>query len=132
MLLLILGYYNPIVSVITKHFLVGKDFGISLAVLASCGLGIAVGFILISKIMKYLLEKYPVATYAAIVGFIVGSIPTVYISTSKDAGFTFATLPTSVWHWVSCVVLLAVGLSLSLLLIYQGKRLNKANEEKMS
>ncbi len=124
MLLLILGYYNPIVRLVTDHLLRGKDFGISVAVLACCGIGIAFGFIIISKIMKLLLEKFPTLTYAAIVGFILGSIPTVYISTAKDTGITLSTLPQSPWHWIACIVLLILGLASSLFLIYQGKKLN--------
>ena len=130
MLLLIIGYYNPLVDLITKHFLMGKDFWTSAFVLACFGGGIVIGFILISQLMKYLFNKHKGATYASIVGFIVGSIPTVYVSTVKDAGLTLSTLPTSVWHWLICVLLLAVGLCLALLLVYKAKRLGK--KEKMS
>ena len=122
MLLLILGYYNPIVQMMTEHLLRGKDIGISIAVLATTACGIAVGFFIISVIMKVLLQKCPRGTYFAIVGFIVGSIPTVYISTAKDAGYTLSTLPTSVMHWVMCALLLIVGGALSYSLVYYSKK----------
>ena len=110
MILLILGYYNPIVKVITDHLFSGKDMLLSLAVLGTAGAGIVLGFFLISIIMKQLLAKYPRGTYFAIIGFIVGSVPTVYVSTAKDAGYIASGLPTEVWQYVLCAVLLALGL----------------------
>lgn len=114
MLLLILGYYNPLIKAFTEHLLLGRDILKSLLVLGSCALGIAVGFFLISIIMRRLLERYPRSTYYAIIGFVVGSLPTVYISTAKDAGLTLGTLPESAWHWIACVLLLALGVLISL------------------
>ena len=109
MLLLILGYYNPIIKLLTEHFLKGQDVLVSLLVLGSCGLGIVLGFFLISLIMKALLERCPRGTYFAIVGFILGSIPTVFVSTAKDAGLTPATLPREPLYWIVCALLLLVG-----------------------
>ena len=125
MLLLIFGYYNPIVNMITDHLLAGKDVGTSFAVLGCTALGIGIGFILISKIMKFLLKNYPRGTYFAILGFIVGSIPAIYMSTAKEAGFTLSTLPTSVLHWIMCIVMLAVGFALSFSLVLYSKRIQK-------
>ena len=126
MILLILGYYNPIVNIITKHFFKGQDILLSLLVLGSVGLGICVGFIGISVIMKLLLKHYPRGTYFAILGFIIGSIPTVYASTAKDAGLSFSNLPASPWHWIACAALLALGLALSLFLIIFAKKKSSA------
>ena len=123
MLLLILGYYNPIIKLMTEHLFKGKDILTSLLVLGSCGAGIAFGFILISVIMKWLLEKCPKGTYFAIVGFIVGSIPTVFISTAKDVGMTLSTLPTSPLHWIACAVLLALGFTGAFIFVKQVKKL---------
>lgn len=118
MLLLIFGYYNPIIKLMVDHFFKGKDFLDCIIILGTCGVGIGVGFLLISFIMKKLLDKYPRGTYFAILGFIVGSLPTVYISTMKDAKMLSSTmeliwLPDSVMYWICSVLLLAVGISLS-------------------
>lgn len=126
MLLLIFGYYNPIVNMMTDHLLKFKDVGVSILVLGLTALGIAVGFFLISKIMKWLLKNYPRGTYFAILGFIVGSIPTVYISTAKDAGYTLSTLPTAPLYWVACVVMLAIGFALSFALVKFAKKAKKS------
>ena len=122
MMLLILGYYNPIVNMLTDHLLQGKDVGTSLLVLGSVGAGIAVGFIGISFIMKYCLTHFPRGTYFAIIGFIVGSIPTVFVSTAKDAGLNFTNLPTSPIYWCASVILLLAGMALTLSLVLYARK----------
>ncbi len=78
MMLLLLGYYNPIVSAI-------KDFVTALAsfdmqgILAGCGvlvpagLGIVVGIFAIAKLIEIIFEKFPLQAYWAIIGLIVAS-----------------------------------------------------------
>lgn len=123
MLLLIFGYYNPIVNMMTDHLLKFKDVGTSILVLGLTAIGIAVGFFLISKIMKWLLKSHPRGTYFAILGFILGSIPTVYVSTAKEAGYTLSNLPSAPLYWIACVLMLAIGFSLSFaLVIFSRKR----------
>ena len=72
--------------------------------------------------MKILLAKYPRGTYFAILGFILGSLPTVYISTAKDAGYTLSTLPASPIHWIACAILLAIGFLASFSLVRYSKK----------
>lgn len=122
MLLLILGYYNPIVNLATDHFFKGKDIGTSVLVLGCAGVGIVVGFLLISAIMKFLLKNYPKGTYFAILGFIIGSIPTVFISTAKESGLAFSHLMPNIWYWIISAALLIIGFSLSFSLVIYSKK----------
>ncbi len=128
MILLILGYYNPIVNLATNHLLRGKDILTSILVLGVTALGIAIGFFIISIIMKHLLEKCPRGTYFAILGFILGSIPTVYISTVKESGKTFWSLMPHAGYWVVSALLLLLGFALSFSLILYSKRLAKRED----
>lgn len=118
MLLLILGYYNPIVNLVTDHLLRFEDITKCILVLGSCGLGIVVGFMLISIVMKHLLVKQPRLTYFAIIGFIIGSLPTVYVSTMKSAGMLtqslgVISLPSSPMYYAICVFLVIMGVCAS-------------------
>lgn len=122
MLLLILGYYNPLVSMITDNLLRGENVGISISVLATAGIGIIVGFIIISIIMKKLLAVCPRGTYFAILGFILGSIPTVFISTAKESGLPLSDLMPNALYWVVSALLLIVGIAASLSLVIFAKR----------
>ena len=122
MLLLIIGYYNPIVGLITNKILKGEDVLASLGALLTFGIGIAAGFILISAIMKILLEKCNRGTYFAIIGFIIGSIPAIYASVVKDAGINLGEALMAPVTTVMCIVMLALGVALSLLMLKFAKR----------
>ncbi len=77
MLLLIFGYYEPILNTISE---LKNNFGHSLLVLVLVALGIVLGFLVIAKIMNYLLTKFKRATYWTIFGFVVGSIIAIFLS----------------------------------------------------
>ncbi|MBQ7363311.1 MAG: DUF368 domain-containing protein [Clostridia bacterium] len=137
MMLLILGYYNPIVSMITGLIksvltalggeeITSSDITSPLLVLITVGAGIILGFIGISVLMKWLFKKCPRGTYFSIIGFIVGSLPTVYVSTVKEAGYTAETIPTSPIHWIGCVLALAIGVALSFGLVLYSRKKEKA------
>lgn len=128
MLLLILGYYNPIIKIMTQHLFAFRDMGRSLLVLGVTGLGIVVGFFIISYVMRWLLKACPRGTYFAIVGFIIGSMPSAFISTAKEAGMTAGSLPASPWHWVACVLLFILGFMSALLFVLKAKKLADKTE----
>lgn len=77
MLLLIFGYYSPLVSLLTG-LLRGQEIALGLLVAAVFAAGLAAGFFLISYLMKALLAHFPNGTYAAVLGFILGSVAAVY------------------------------------------------------
>lgn len=122
MLLLIFGYYNPVVRLVTENLIHGVDVGTCVAVLACLAVGVVVGFFAISVLMKFLLKKFPRGTYFAILGFIVGSIPAVYVSTVREAEPALSALYSSPWYWIAAVALLAVGFILSFLLVRYAKK----------
>lgn len=125
MLLLILGYYNPILELVTDYLLHGQMIGHCLLVVACAGIGIVVGFFLISFIMKKLLRTCPKGTYLAIIGFIIGSVPTAYIASCADAteaGWLFSSVASSPLHWIVAVLFFIVGMVASLLLVKYSKK----------
>ena len=86
MLLLIFGYYEPILGMISG---LRTDFGHSLLVLVIFALGVVVGFFTIAKLMKLLLNKFHRSTMWAIVGFVIGSIPAVIITFFHEYGVAY-------------------------------------------
>ena len=128
MILMMLGYYNPLSEMLTDH-LISENAGIAIATLATTGVGIIAGFFGISVIMKLLFKKCPRGTYFAILGFILGSIPTIFITASGEAGYTLSTLPQSPWHWVTCVLLLGAGFAGAFLFCIKVKKMtNKSSD----
>ena len=122
MLLLIFGYYNPIVNLATDHLFKGRDVGQAVAVLCTVGGGIIAGFFIISIGMKWLLANCPRGTYFAILGFILGSLPTVFISTAKESGLEFSALMPNAWYWIISSALLLIGFAISFTLVLFAKK----------
>ena len=83
MLLLIFGYYNPILDTISA---LKDNFGHSLLVLVGFAFGLVVGFFTIAKLMQLLLKKFRRVTFWAIVGFVIGSVPAVIITFFNEFG----------------------------------------------
>lgn len=78
MVLLLLGYYNPIISTIeslTKF----ESIGESILILAPFGVGVLVGIVGIAKLIEFLFKRFEVKTYYGVLGFVVASIITLFI-----------------------------------------------------
>ena len=122
MLLLIFGYYEPILDTISE---LTNNFTHSLAVLASVGLGIVFGFVVVAKLMNYLLTKYKRITYWAIVGFVIGSIPAIFLSYDyTDVNINAITITSSI-----IVFILGSILSFYLIKLSEKKTQNNTNIE---
>lgn len=79
LILLILGFYRPLVDHTTlwaKEIFTGNfsHIGQLLGMLGTFAIGCLIGVVLVSKIMRKLLDKAHDATFFAIIGFILGSI----------------------------------------------------------
>lgn len=96
MMMLLLGVYPTIIAAI-NHF--------QFSILIVTGLGIVLGFIIMSKIIAYFLRNYFTMTYAMIIGFVIGAITVV-----------FPGIPTGVGSIIVCVLLFIGGLIAALAL----------------
>lgn len=100
MVLLILGYYQPIIQQITVFCtavitldMAGILHGI--AILLPFGIGVLIGILGIAKIIEIIFEKYPVYAYCAIIGLIAAS-PIAILVCSNFAGFSVSVLLISI------------------------------------
>lgn len=78
MMLLLMGYYNPIVATIKNFVTALASFDVngilqSCGVLVPMGLGIVAGIFAIAKLIEVIFEKFPIQAYWAIIGLIVAS-----------------------------------------------------------
>lgn len=76
MLMMLFGFYQPLLDTFS---LLRTSPLHAFIVLGLFGVGLVIGFFTIAKLMQYLLKRFPRATYWAIVGFVVGSIPAIMI-----------------------------------------------------
>lgn len=78
MMLLLMGYYNPIIATI-KNFITALTSFDMQGILQGCGvlipmgIGVVVGIFAIAKIVEVIFEKFPIQAYWAIIGLIVAS-----------------------------------------------------------
>ena len=100
MVLLILGYYQPIIQQITAFCtavitldMAGILHGI--AILLPFGIGVLIGILGIAKIIEIIFEKYPLYAYCAIIGLIAAS-PIAILVCSNFAGFSVNVLLISI------------------------------------
>lgn len=83
MTLMVLGVYTTIITSL-KEILSFENLVHNALLLIPLAIGLVVGFFLMSMLMKYLLQKHTISTYFAILGFIIGSIVTIYYVTITD------------------------------------------------
>ena len=100
MVLLILGYYEPIIQQITAFCtaVITLDMAAILhgiAILLPFGIGVLIGILGIAKIIEIIFEKYPVYAYCAIIGLIAAS-PIAILVCSNFAGFSVSVLLISI------------------------------------
>ena len=73
MMFYLFGYYDVLMSAVsglTKMSAIGS----SLLILLPIIIGIIIGIFTAAKVISILLKKFPIATYASIIGFVIGSI----------------------------------------------------------
>lgn len=85
MMLLLMGYYNPIVAAIKNFVTALAAFDINgilqgCGVLVPMGLGIVVGIFAIAKLIEVIFEKFPIQAYWAIIGLIAASPFAIFLS----------------------------------------------------
>lgn len=76
-ILLILGQYEYILNVI-KDFTQTRDFGAMLPVVVPVALGCIIGIMLFSRVLSWTLKNYGNVTIAALTGFMLGSLKTIW------------------------------------------------------
>lgn len=90
--LLVLGVYRTATNALAS---------LNLPIILVIGAGVIVGFIVSSKGIRYILHRYPMMTYAAIIGLIIGSVAVI-----------FPGMPTSE-NMIICVITFILGLMVS-------------------
>lgn len=111
MMLMLMGYYNPILSEVNRFIDNLIDFNISgildgCAVLIPFGIGVVVGIFAIAKIIEIVFEKFPEHAYWAIIGLIVAS-PVAILLMNSFGTITVVTVLTG-------IISLAIGIVIAL------------------
>ena len=77
--LMLIGYYEPILNTV-NNLTTLTNMKENLLIFVPFLLGVVVGILLIAKIIEYCLEHYKETTYLIIIGFVIASIISLFIS----------------------------------------------------
>lgn len=115
--LMVLGFYTAIVSNVIGNVLDFSSLSYNLQVIALFMIGVAIGVIVFSKVIGYLLDKYPKQTYFAIVGLILASVIGVFLEIKDPASNVSYEYQTAIfkdlWGYMSNnILVIIIGLLL--------------------
>lgn len=114
MMLLLMGYYNPVIAAIKDFITALVAFDVSgilqgCSILVPMGLGIVVGIFAIAKLIEIIFEKFPIQAYWAIIGLIVASPFAIFLMGEVGAVTVIAVLTSVVTFVVGFVIAMKLG-----------------------
>lgn len=122
-LLMAVGYYAPLFDLgktMVKQLFHGKFVGQSYLLVLLLALGVVIGVLLMANLMKKGFEKFPQATYMAVCGLAIGSIPAIFVAQDWQGAIP-------VWNVFLSVGTFVCGVALSYLLVYLQEKQDKKN-----
>ena len=117
MVLLVLGYYNSVMmhlksAVVCLFTLNFSALGPHLLVLIPFGVGIILGLLIVSKIIRWLLDRHPTPTYYGILALMLASPYAIFLK-AKCFGPAFGANLAQWWFIPAAVLCLAAGFVVS-------------------
>lgn len=114
MMMLLLGYYNPIVAAIKNFVTALASFDMAgilegCGILVPMGLGIVVGIFAIAKVIEIIFEKFPIQAFWAIMGLIVASPIAIFLLGDVGAITVIGILTSIVTFAVGFLVAVKLG-----------------------
>lgn len=103
MILIVMGVYDTLIN---------SAKSLDIAVIAVVGVAFVLAMVISSRFIKFIFEKFNGLAHFMVLGFLVGSIGGIFCSLPSD-GST-----------VAGIIMLVIGLAISLLFVYLGKKVN--------
>lgn len=108
MILIVMGVYD---------YLIAAAKALDIVTIAVVGVAFVLSMILSSKLIKFVFEKYSGMAHFMVFGFLTGSVGGIFFTLPKDGSNLAGT------------IMLVIGLAISLLFVYLGKRVNIDNKD---
>jgi len=107
LMLMLLGYYYPIIGLI-KSLTKFENLGHNIVVAGFFGVGVLIGFVVISKLIEFLFSKYEKKFYFGVLGFIIASAPAILISAYREITFII-----DIPQILAAIILFGIGTTIS-------------------
>ena len=131
LIIMAFGYYNVIMDVMHDflHAFAHFDFngfGTIVLTILLFMIGVIIGIVFVSKLIKLLLNKYPKTVYHAILGLLIGSPFAIYYLTVNKYEINYS----SPWVYIISVITLALGVVFGILMMrVENKHKEETKEE---
>lgn len=123
MLLMVIGFYDKILNLVKQ---IPSQPGWSILRLLTFAVGVLLGFVLFSKLMKRLFERHPRIANFVVLGFLVGSIIAIYIN---DQMFDYFKSSLGTLDYILSPIFLVAGFIVSYLIVrYERKHQERVIE----
>ena len=128
MLLMVIGFYDKILLLVSQ---IPANPGISILRLGVFAVGVAFGFVIFSKFMKYMFEKFPRTSNCIVLGFLVGSIIAIFVNSKTFAYFGFydGVNHLSLADYILSPIFTLLGLAGSLAIYFYSKKHPETEEQ---
>lgn len=87
LILLVIGFYMPIFA-LPKKIIQNDNILANIGLFLTFAVGVAVGFVIISKLMNHLIKKHYQSTMYAVIGFVGGSLISIFVNSNMFSYFT--------------------------------------------
>ncbi len=108
MILIVMGVYD---------YLIAAAKAIDIVTIAVVGVAFVLSMILSSRLIKFVFEKYSGMAHFMVLGFLTGSVGGIFFTLPKDGSN------------LAGIIMLVIGLVISLLFVYLGKKVNIDNKD---
>lgn len=119
MLMLVIGFYEPVINLISFD-----NFGRNVSLLACFMVGVLSGAFFMSKFLNYLFDKHKRSTLYVVIGFIAGSIVSVFINSNIFAYYSSDAF--GIVDWICGPICLLLGTGASYLIFIKYKKHKEA------
>lgn len=128
MLLMVIGFYDKILGLISE---MKTAPGLSILRLLVFAVGVVVGFIAFSKLMKWLFEKHETTANCIVFGFLAGSIIAIFVNSNafNYYGYYSGTTSINILDYILSPIFVIVGLAISLFIYFYMKKHPEEKED---
>lgn len=126
MLLMVIGFYDKILDLVSE---IKDQPGLSILRLAVFAIGVAIGFIVFSKLMKWMFEKHETTTNCIVFGFLIGSIIAIFLNSEafKYYGYYTGVTSINILDYILSPIFFIIGLIASLAIYFYMKKYPQEN-----
>jgi len=123
MLLMVIGFYDKILNLVKQ---IPSQPGWSILRLFTFAIGVLLGFVLFSKLMKKLFEKHPRIANFIVLGFLVGSIIAIYVN---DQMFDYLKSSLGTLDYILSPIFLIAGFVISYLIVRYERKHQESEQQ---